>query len=122
LQGNDYQWILNSMFQDIGIRRITMKTYIKYSLAVTLMLTIGIIAAGTLTAGEQPIWHNYTNETTYSGNAPSEAQFSDTAQIWQTQVESFQKGNLPERAFVREASSDGLAVTKPVWCEQHKCS
>lgn len=97
-----------------------MKTNIKYFLSVTLMFAIGIVAAGTATAGEEPIYRNFINETTLSGTLPDEAHLPSTARIWQTQVESFQQANQPERAD-RKASSVALDWTKPVWCEQIKC-
>lgn len=97
-----------------------MKTYIKYFLAVSLMLAIGIVTAGTVTAGEKPIWRNFVNETTLSGTAPGAVHLTNTAPIWQTQAEALQKASLPERAD-RQASPVALAETTPIWGEQCKC-
>lgn len=97
-----------------------MKSYIKYLLAVTLLLTIGIVAAGTVTAGEKPIWHNFVKESTLSSTLPSEAHVANTAPIWQTQVEAFQKGIVIDQTD-HLSSVESLAGTKPIWCEQTKC-
>lgn len=97
-----------------------MKTNIKYFLAVTLMFGIGMVAAGTVTAGEGPIWHNFINETTLSGTLPDEVPLANTAPIWQTQVETFQKASLQEQSD-QQAYPVALEGTKPIWCEQHKC-
>lgn len=99
-----------------------MKTYKKYVIAVTLMFAIGgAVAAGTATAAEGPMWRNFMNETTLSGTLPGEAHLTTTAPIWQTQVETFQKAGLSEQAD-RKAFPVVLDVTKPIWCEQLKCS
>jgi hypothetical protein len=97
-----------------------MKTHIKYFIAVSLMLAIGIVVAGTVTAAEQPIWHNFTNETTLTGTLPSEAHFNNTAQIWQAQIETFQKASSPKLAD-QQASPSALDMTKPIWCELTGC-
>lgn len=98
-----------------------MKTNKKYFIAVTLMFAIGgIVAAGTVTAAEEPIWRNFINETTLSGTLPVEAHITNTAPIWQTQVETFQKASLSERAD-RQAFPVALDETKPIWCVQRKC-
>lgn len=98
-----------------------MKTYKKYFIAVTLMFVIGgIVAAGTATAAEEPIWRNFINEKTLSGTLPDEAPLTNTAPIWQRQVEIFQKASLSERSD-RQAFPVALDVTKPIWCEQRKC-
>lgn len=102
------------------MRRGPMKSYIKYSFVVTLLFTMGTVAAGTVTAGEKPIWHNFVNEKTISGTLPSEAHVANTAPIWQTQVDSFHKANPPKRSD-RQVSVESLAGTKPIWCVQLKC-
>lgn len=98
-----------------------MKTYKKYFIAVTLMFAIsGILAAGTVTAAEEPIWRNFTNETTLTGTLPGEAYLTHNAPIWQAWVQSSQKVSLLERAD-RQAFPVALDVTKPIWCPQVKC-
>lgn len=97
-----------------------MKTYIKHLLAVSVLLAIAFIGSGTVSANEQPIWSNFVTETTLSGTAPSEARMTDTARIWQTQVEAFQKADPLEQAD-RQTSNNALALTTPIWGEQCKC-
>ncbi|MEJ2157768.1 MAG: hypothetical protein P8X96_20760 [Desulfobacteraceae bacterium] len=99
-----------------------MKSYTKYFLAVTLLFTIGIVAAGSVAAGEQPIWHNFAKESTLSSTStqPSEANVANTAPIWQTQVDAFQQGIVIDQAD-HLSSVESLAGTKPIWCEQTKC-
>lgn len=97
-----------------------MKSYIKYILAVTLLLTMGFVAAGTVTAGEKPIWHNFVNEQAISGTLPSEANAVNTAPIWQAQVDSFRNA-YPTEQTDRMVNLDSIAATKPIWCEQQKC-
>jgi hypothetical protein len=98
-----------------------MKTYIKYFLAVTLIFAIGIVAAGTVTAAEEPIWRNFINEKTLSGTLPDVSSLTNTAPIWQAQVETFQKAGKSERAD-RQVAPVALDGTKPIWCEQVKGS
>jgi hypothetical protein len=101
-----------------------MKTYMKLFLAATLMVAIGMVAAGAAVAGEQPIWHNFTNKATLSGTLPSEVFHTNTNPIWQAQVDTFQKAGSSQNAD-RQVSSSAMAektmFTKPIWCELTKC-
>lgn len=97
-----------------------MKTYIKYFFAAAMMFAIGIAAAGTATASDEPIWHNFVNETTLSGALPGDAHFTNTAPIWHAHVGNYQDAFLPERAD-RQASPKALPETKPIWGEQCRC-
>ena len=95
-----------------------MKTYIRYILAVSLVLSIGFVAVGTAAAGDGPIWHNFTNETTLSGTSPAEAVLTDTAHIWQTQVEEVQKSN-PQNE--KSGSPVYVGETEPIWKDLCRC-
>lgn len=94
-----------------------MKTYMKYFLAVTVIFAIGIVAAGTVTAAEEPIWRNFVNETTLSGTLPSEASLTNTAPIWQTQFDEIFHKQADHQAF-----PVALDESAPIWCKQVKCS
>lgn len=104
-----------------------MKTTIKYFLAITLMLGIGLVAVGTATAGQQPIWHNFISKTaTLSGALPSGSTVTSTDPFWQAQVKPVQNAGMPTMAE-RQASKamDAMAgntlFSKPIWCELTKC-
>jgi hypothetical protein len=101
-----------------------MKTYMKLFLAATLMVAVGMVAAGTAAAGEQPIWHNFTNNATLSGTLPSEAVHTNTNPIWQAQVDTFQRAEAAKKAD-RQMSQSAMAeknmFSKPIWCELTKC-
>ncbi len=97
-----------------------MKTYVKYLLALAMVLALGFVAAGTVTAGEEPLWRNFVNETTLSGTAPEEEALAQTVPIWQTQLEGRQKANRPVQAD-RQAYPAALAETTPIWGAQCKC-
>jgi hypothetical protein len=97
-----------------------MKTYTKYILAVSMIFAIGVAAASTVSAGEKPIWHNFTYETGQSGNLPSGAHFATTAPIWQNQVDSFHHGNMSDRAE-RQGTPKSVSETNPIWGQQCKC-
>ena len=97
-----------------------MKTTMRYFIAVSVIIAIGFISSQAVSAAEQPIWHNFLNETTLSGTAPGAVHLTNTAPIWQAQVDTVQKSSLPERAH-RQASPVALALTTPIWSEQCKC-
>ena len=97
-----------------------MKTNIKYITAVSLALFVGFTAVGTVTAGEEPIWHNFMNETTLSGTAPSEELLTETARIWMVQVEEIQK-SYPQEEADRRGFPVSLAETGPIWQGQCNC-
>jgi hypothetical protein len=102
-----------------------MKTYIKFFLAVTLTFAIGMAAAGTVMAADQPIWHNFTSQAALSsGTLPSEAYSGNTAPIWQAQLNTFQKAGEPMMAN-QQVSKDKMASEPPfskgIWCALAKC-
>ena len=97
-----------------------MKTYMKYFLAVTVIFAIGIVAAGTVTAAEEPIWRNFIKETTVKGTLPDEANFKHNAPIWQAQLDTLQKASLEEQVDGKSFPV-ALAETTPIWCDLAKC-
>jgi hypothetical protein len=101
-----------------------MKTYMRFILAATLVFAVGFIAAGTVTAAEQPIWHNFTNSMTLSGTLPSEAHFTNTNPIWQAQIETYQRAESPQKADQQmspAAMAQNAPFSRPIWCELTKC-
>lgn len=97
-----------------------MKIYKRQFIAVTLIFAIGLIAAGTVTADEKPIWRNFMNEATLTGTLPDAVKFTHTAPIWHAHLETFQKASLVEQDN-RLAFPVALDETSPIWCEQTKC-
>jgi hypothetical protein len=97
-----------------------MKTYMKYFLAVSMIFAIGIAAATTASAGEKPIWHNFTYDTSQSGSLPSGAHFANTAPIWQNQVDSYHYGSMTDRAE-RKGTPTAVSESNPIWGQQCKC-
>jgi hypothetical protein len=102
--------------KNLLIRSVAMNTYMKYFFTVAMMLAIGIAAAGTATAGEEPIYHNFVNETTLSGTLPDAAGLTNTAPIGQAQVGNYHEAGMPARAD-RQASPEAVPETRPIWAE-----
>jgi hypothetical protein len=98
-----------------------MKTYTRYMLAVAMMFAIAMVAAGTVTAAEQPIYHNFVNDTMHAGTLPSDSvRLANTAPIWQAQLDSFHNDSMMSQDD-QKAVPVALDGIKPLWCTQVKC-